>query len=121
MLSGDIGSRNDIPEGDFRRLMPRFQPENLDVNLQLVKQVQELAKQKGCTPAQLAISWTIAQSTRPGMPRIIPIPGATTVERVVENSKTVEIRPEELDKLDAIIAKFEIKGDRYPPEVPVNT
>lgn len=56
MLTGQIKSPDDIPEGDFRRTMPRFSKENFETNLELVRQVQELAKNKDCTPAQLAIA-----------------------------------------------------------------
>lgn len=80
-----------------------------------------MAKQKGCTPAQLAINWTRALSRRPGMPTIIPIPGSTTVERVEENSKLVDITDEEMTAIDVILAKFTPVGDRYPQEVPTNT
>ena len=80
-----------------------------------------MAKKKNCTPAQLAVSWTIALSQRPGMPVIIPIPGATTVERVNENSKHVRLSVAELDEIDATLAKFEIRGARYPASIPMET
>ncbi|KAH7634784.1 Aldo/keto reductase [Sordaria sp. MPI-SDFR-AT-0083] len=99
---------------------PRFS-ENFDINLQLVHQVEEMAKKKGCTPAQLAISWTRCLTRRPGMPKIIPIPGATTVERVNENAVLVELTDQEMDEIDATLAKFDVKGARYPDWVPVNT
>ena len=120
-MTGQIRSPDDLPEGDFRRFFPRFQPGAFDINLQLVNQVEQLAKKKGCTPAQLAIGWTRSLSKRPGMPVIIPIPGATTAERVDENSKIVDLTLEELDEIDATLAKFEIKGDRYPSTIPTNT
>ncbi|KAF6845280.1 pyridoxal reductase [Colletotrichum musicola] len=121
MLTGEIKSIDDIPEGDFRRIMPRFQPDTFDVNMKLVKQVQDLAAKKGVTPAQLAISWTVALSKKPGMPEIIPIPGATTAARVNENAKLVELTEEELAEIDATLAKFEVVGGRYPAGAPVNT
>lgn len=80
-----------------------------------------MAEKKGCTPAQLAINWTLALSRRPGMPVIIPIPGATTSARVEENTKEVHITDEEMAEIDAILAKFKPVGERYPPYVPVNT
>lgn len=119
MLTGQIKSISDVPE-QLRR-WPRFQPENFDVNLQLVAQVEELARKKGCTPAQLAINWTKALSRRPGMPVIIPIPGATTAERVRENAKEVELSDEEMQEIDATLAKFEVKGTRYPSSIPTET
>jgi pyridoxine 4-dehydrogenase len=119
MLTGQIKSPEDIPEGDFRRHFPRFQPENFDINMQLVKQVGELAAKKGVTPAQLAIAWVRAHSGRPGMPVIIPIPGATTVERVEENSKLVDLTEEEFNEINATLSKFEVKGGRYPDGMPI--
>ncbi|KAL1861587.1 hypothetical protein VTK73DRAFT_7010 [Phialemonium thermophilum] len=114
MLAGRFKSPDDIPDGDFRKYYPRFQPDVFHINLELVKQVEKLAKQKGCTPSQLALGWVRALSKRPGMPTIIPIPGATTVERVNENSKPIDLSLEELDEIDATLAKFEVKGNRYP-------
>ncbi len=121
MLTGAIKSIDDIPEDSHLRHFPRFQPDTFDINLQLVKQVEELARKKGCTPAQLAISWTIALSRRPGMPVIIPIPGATTAARVKENSRRVELTDEEMAEIDATLAKFEVKGNRYPDFIPSDT
>lgn len=121
MLTGEIKSIDDIPEGDFRRIMPRFQPDAFDINLKLVKQIQDLAAKKNVTPAQLAISWTVALSKKPGMPEIIPIPGATTAARVNENAKLVELTEEELAEIDATLAKFEVAGGRYPAGAHINT
>lgn len=113
MLTGQIQKLEDIPEDDMRRHFPRFQPENFETNLVLVKQLQKIAEEKGCTPAQLAISWTISQSKKKGNPEIIPIPGATTVERIEENSKLVDFTDEELEEIDATLEKGTIVGGRY--------
>ncbi|OTA58453.1 Aldo/keto reductase [Hypoxylon sp. EC38] len=121
ILTGQIKKLEDIPEDSMLRRFPRYQPGNFEINLQLAAQVEEMAKKKGCTPAQLAINWTRAISRRPGMPTIIPIPGATTPERVEENSKLVEITDEEMAEIDATLAKFTPVGERYPGNVPVNT
>ncbi|KAI1631683.1 pyridoxal reductase [Biscogniauxia mediterranea] len=121
MLTGQYKSIEDIPEGSLLRHLPRFQPGNFEINLQLVKQVEEMAKKKGCTPAQLAISWTRALSRRPGMPTIIPIPGATTAERVEENSREVELTDEDMAAIDATLAKFTTAGKRYPDFIAVDT
>jgi pyridoxine 4-dehydrogenase len=121
MLTGAIKSIDDIPENDMRRRMPRFQPENFDTNLKLVTQVQELAKKKGVTPSQLAIAWVRWLSGRPGMPVIIPIPGASSPERVEENSKHVTLTDAEAEEINETLAKFEIVGTRYPAGMPVNT
>ncbi|GKZ85973.1 pyridoxine 4-dehydrogenase [Aspergillus niger] len=121
MLTGQIKKFEDLPEDSMLRHFPRFQPGNFEINMQLVDHVEKLASTKGCTPAQIAINWTRALSKRPGMPQIIPIPGATTVARVEENSKVVELTEEEMAQLDSILAKFTPAGERYPAHVPVNT
>ncbi|KAI0852907.1 putative aldo/keto reductase [Daldinia vernicosa] len=120
-LTGQIKSLEDVkPE---LRSWPWFQPGNFEVNLQLASQVEELAKKKGVTPAQLAISWTIRLSSwRKGAPKtIIPIPGATTVARIDENAVQVDISDEEMAQIDATLSKVKPSGGRYPDVVPVNT
>jgi pyridoxine 4-dehydrogenase len=119
-LTGQVKSLDDIPKDSMLRHFPRFQPENFAINLQLVEQVERTAAKKGCTPAQLAINWVVAISKRPGMPTIIPIPGATTAERVDENTKLIDISEEELAEIDAILAKFTTAGERYPDHIPMN-
>ena len=109
-----------VPEGDFRRLFPRFQPENFATNVKLVEQVVSLAENKGCTPAQLAIAWTRSLSKKPGMPTIIPIPGTTTEARARENAAVVELTNEDLAAIDNILAAFPVVGDRYPAIVPTD-
>jgi pyridoxine 4-dehydrogenase len=121
MVTGQIKSFDDLPEGDFRRYMPRFQPENFALNLKLVEQVKALADKKGCTPAQLAIGWSRGISKRPGMPTIIPMPGATTAARVAENSVEIDLTEDELAEIDTTLAKIDIVGARYPEHVPTNT
>ncbi|KAK3953179.1 Aldo/keto reductase [Pseudoneurospora amorphoporcata] len=121
ILTGQVKSRDDLSKFPMLLHFPRFSEENFDINLQLVHQVEEMAKKKGCTPVQLAISWTRCLSRRPGMPETIPIPGATTVEKVNENAVFVELTDQEMDDIDATLAKFDVKGARYPDWVPVNT
>jgi len=111
MLSGEIKSLEDIPEGDMRRHMPRFQPGIFDKNLELVKELQKVAKQRGCTPAQLAISWT--KHCTDGNPIVIPIPGATTEERVMENAKEVTLGGDDLAEINSILSEFKVIGGRY--------
>lgn len=121
-LSGQIKKWDDIPMDSYLRHVPRFQPGgNFENNIKLVHQVEELAKQKGCTPAQLAISWVRALNGRPGMPKIIPIPGATTAERVKENATVVELTEEEMATIDKILAGFTPVGRRYPDFIPIET
>ncbi|ROT39837.1 aldo/keto reductase [Sodiomyces alkalinus F11] len=121
MLTGRFKTAADIPTADVRHHLPRFQPENFETNLRLIRQVEDLAAKKGCTPAQLALGWLNSLSRRPGMPTIIPIPGSTTVDRVVENAKLVDLTDEEMAEIDATLAKFEVAGARYPDGHPINT
>ena len=115
MLTGQVRKFEDLPEDDVRRGFPRFQPENFGNNIRLVEEVERLAAGKGCTAGQVAIGWVSQLSERYGVP-IIPIPGATTVERVRENAgaKDVRLTEDELREIDEILEKFETKGDRYP-------
>ncbi|KAI9050725.1 hypothetical protein LZ554_004845 [Drepanopeziza brunnea f. sp. 'monogermtubi'] len=113
MLTGEIKSPNDIPENDMRKKMPRFSPENFSKNLDLVKELQVIAERKGVTPAQLALAWLRSISKKDGKPEIIPIPGATTEARVLENSKDVTLSAGELNAIDEILKDFEVVGDRY--------
>jgi len=131
-LTGELKSPDDIPEGDFRKTIPRFQPENFHVNLEIVDEVKKLAKQKGYTTPQIAINWVRCQSKKVslpmwfldlgtdthtlqnGNPEIYPIPGATTEERVRENAKIVDLSDAEMAEFDAILKKFQVAGMRYP-------
>ncbi|KAK2626942.1 hypothetical protein QTJ16_004117 [Diplocarpon rosae] len=113
MLTGEIKSPDDIPDGDMRKTMPRFLPENFSRNLDLVNALQKIARRKGVTPAQLAIAWLRAISKKDGNPEIIPIPGASTEARVLENSKDVTLDADELKDIETILKGFEVKGERY--------
>ncbi|KAK3341451.1 NADP-dependent oxidoreductase domain-containing protein [Lasiosphaeria hispida] len=113
MLTGQVKSFGDIPEGDFRKILPRFQPDVFETNLRLVREVEKLAERKGCTSAQVAINWVLALSRRPGMPKIVPIPGASSVERVRENAVEIELTEDDMAEIDAIIKDFAPVGDRY--------
>ncbi|KAI9878761.1 MAG: Pyridoxine 4-dehydrogenase [Pleopsidium flavum] len=112
-LTGEIKSIDDLPEGDFRRSLPRFQPNVFPKNLELVTELEKLAKRKGCKPAQLGLAWVKSMSGKPGMPTIIPIPGAITEDRVVENSKDVDLTKADLEEIDVILSKTVVIGDRY--------
>lgn len=111
LLTGNIKSIDDVP--DKIKHTPRFEGKAAEINMQLVKQVQQIAKKKGVTTAQLAISWCAAQSKRNGNPEIFPIPGASTVERVEENSKEISFSSEELDEISATLEKCKLVGARY--------
>jgi len=110
-LTGAIRSIDDLAPDDWRRNNPRFQGENFQKNLRLVDAVQEMAREKGCTPAQLALAWVLARGRH-----IVPIPGTRSVDRLAENVAAVEIEltPEDLDRLDRIAPKGITAGDRYP-------
>jgi len=95
-------------------MMPRFSKENFPKNLELVEDVQKIAKQKGCTAAQVALAWVKHLSRRNGNPVIIPIPGATTEARIVENSRDITLSSSELEEIDSILKTFEVAGTRYP-------
>ena len=115
MLTGKIESFADLKEGDVRKMLPRFQPENLSTNLKLAKELEKMANRKLCTPAQLALAWLRNLSNKEGMPRIIPIPGATTPDRVKENAVEVELTGEEMNEINGMLASCKVVGDRYHP------
>ena len=114
MLSGTIRSRDDLPEGDFRLVAPRFSAENFPKNMQLVDRIGEIAKKKGVTAAQLTLAWLMAQGDD-----IIPIPGTTKVERLEENlgSLKVKISKEEEQEIRKLCTEAEIHGARYPETI----
>jgi len=106
-------SHDEIPEGSFLRHMPRFQRDTFEHNMKLAEALGKVADRKGCTKAQLALAWVKAHSGKDGCPIIIPIPGATTEERIVENTKDVTLNEEEMAELNETIKSHPIKGDRY--------
>ena len=116
-LSGRIRSVDDLEENDFRRDNPRFQSENFQKNFELVERVEELAAAKGCTAAQIALAWVLAQGED-----IVPIPGTTRVKNLEENvaALDVELTDEELGDLEAVFPKGVAAGDRYSDMSPIN-
>ena len=111
-LTGAITRPEDFDEDDFRRSNPRFQGENFARNLQLVKQVETLAAEKGCTPAQLALAWLLAQGQD-----IVPIPGTRQRARLDENIGALEVKlsDDELASIDRIFPPEAVAGARYAP------
>ena len=95
--------------------MPRFQPPYFEENLKLAKEIEKMAEAKGCTPGQIAIAWVKSFSGKKGMPIIIPIPGATSTERMLENTKDVTLSDKDMKDLGEILQRCEVKGGRYPP------
>lgn len=116
MLTGQIKSHEDLQQDDPRKMYPRFQPENFESNIKLVKELEKIAEKKGCTPAQLALAWVRSLSNKNGMPTIIPIPSASTAERVKENAVEVELTEVDIKDIDAVLASCEVIGERYNPE-----
>ena len=114
-LTGQIKSYDDIPDKDNRRLLPRFQPENFNTNMKLVRELEALAQRKHCTSAQLALGWLRALSNQEGMPEIFPIPGSTRVENVEENGTEVELTEKEMEEIEEVVGRCEVVGDRYHP------
>lgn len=110
-LTGAITKPEDFDADDYRRHSPRFQGENFARNLSLVEQVQALAARKGCTPAQLALAWVLAQGQD-----IVAIPGTKRRSRLDENlgALQVELSPAELAAIDAVFPPDAAAGPRYP-------
>ncbi|CAI7675832.1 hypothetical protein N7533_010904 [Penicillium manginii] len=114
VLTGAVTSLADIPEGDIRRHMSRFNEENFEQNLKLINAVNSLAKCKGVAPSQIALGWIRSLSDKPGMPTIIPIPGGTTTDKVVQNMVGVKLlSDEELAEIEAILKEHTVAGPRY--------
>ena len=110
-LTGAIRSPDDLEADDFRRGNPRFQGENFARNLALVDQVKALAAHKGCTPAQLALAWVLAQD-----PHIVPIPGTRRQVALDENIEAadVQLTPGDLAAIDRVFPPEAAAGARYP-------
>jgi aryl-alcohol dehydrogenase-like predicted oxidoreductase len=110
-LAGRIRSIDDLEADDYRRNSPRFQGENFAKNLRLLDEVRSMAKDKGCTPSQLALAWVLAQGEH-----IVPIPGTKHVKYVEENVGAVEIHftAAELERIDAALPPGAAAGMRYP-------
>lgn len=110
-LTGRIQSPSDLPEGDRRREHPRFQDKNFFHNLELVHRIEQVAKEKGCTPAQLVLAWLLAQGSD-----IIPIPGTKRKERVEENLGALDVRldPGDVKRIADAVPPGAAAGLRYP-------
>jgi aryl-alcohol dehydrogenase-like predicted oxidoreductase len=110
-LTGRFKSPDDFAPDDWRRNNPRFQGENFAKNLELVARIERLAGEKGCTPAQLALAWLLAQGND-----VVPIPGSRQRSRVEENAGAVEVTltRADLDAVNAIAPRGVAAGSRYP-------
>lgn len=107
-LTGQIKSPEDLAPDDWRRRNPRFQGENFQKNLDLATRVQALAREKGCTAAQLALAWLLSRGKD-----IVPIPGSTRAERVAENAGALDVQltTDDIRSLDALAPT--VAGERY--------
>lgn len=109
-LTGQIRSIDDLDADDYRRHSPRFQGDNFQKNLDLVREIEAMAREKGCTPAQLALAWLLAQGGD-----IVPIPGTKKRSRLEENVGALDVRITAADRerIDAILPPGIAAGDRY--------
>lgn len=110
-LSGRFKKPEDLAADDYRRNNPRFQGENFSRNQTLANAVQALAREKKCTPSQLALAWVLAQGED-----IVPIPGTKRRRYIEENAKATEVRltPEDMRRIDRAIPRNSASGLRYP-------
>ena len=110
-LTGQIKSFDALAEDDYRRYSPRFQGDNFNKNLQLVRRIEEIAREKDCTPAQLALAWVLARGED-----IVPIPGTKRRQYLEENvgAINVELTAEDLRRIDEIAPQGAAAGTRYP-------
>jgi aryl-alcohol dehydrogenase-like predicted oxidoreductase len=110
-LTGQFTRFEDFPEDDYRRHSPRFQGENFQKNLDLVHRVEEIAREKGCKPAQLALAWVLAQDKN-----VVPIPGTKRRKYLEENVAALDVKlsTEDLRRLNEIFPTGAAAGLRYP-------
>ncbi len=115
-LTGQFKSPDDFAPDDFRRFNPRSQGENFQKNLELVREIEQIATEKGCTASQLALAWVLAQGQD-----IAPIPGTKRVKYLEENlgALDVELTPADLQRIDAAFPASAAAGDRYPDMKPI--
>jgi aryl-alcohol dehydrogenase-like predicted oxidoreductase len=113
-LTGAIDARTRFAEGDIRAIETRFQPENLQANLALVKLLGDWADRKQATKGQIALAWLMAQK-----PWVVPIPGTTQIAHMMDNIGAAPIRftPAEIGELNTAVAAIEIRGQRLPDSV----
>ncbi|NQE33510.1 aldo/keto reductase [Microcoleus asticus] len=117
-LTGKIDENTTFDSSDFRSTLPRFTPEALKANQALIDLLGSIAEQKQATPAQIALTWLLAQK-----PWIVPIPGTTKLHRLEENigAVSVELTPADLRDIDDAAAKITVQGARYPEKLELLT
>jgi aryl-alcohol dehydrogenase-like predicted oxidoreductase len=112
-LTGQIKRFEDLAEDDYRRHSPRFQGENFQKNLDLVRKIEQIARQKNCTPSQLALAWVLAHGND-----VVPIPGTKRIKYLEENAGALKVRlsREDLDEIDQVLPAGVTAGERYPAQ-----
>jgi len=110
-LAGAITKDTKFEKGDLRNIVPRFQPENIEANQGLLDLVNTIAQNNNATPAQVALSWLLAQK-----PWIVPIPGTTKLHRLQENigGANLSLSSDELSRINAALTTIKVSGERYP-------
>jgi aryl-alcohol dehydrogenase-like predicted oxidoreductase len=109
-LTGQFKKFEDLPADDYRRFAPRFQGENFQKNLDLVNKIEEMAHEKHCTPAQLALAWVLAQGDD-----VVPIPGTKRRKYLEQNLAAADITltRQDLERIEQVAPKGVAAGDRY--------
>jgi aryl-alcohol dehydrogenase-like predicted oxidoreductase len=112
-LTGTFDKTTQFAEGDFRAGLPRFAPDNIEQNTGMVQVLQQLASQKDCTPAQLALAWVLSKGEN-----IVPIPGTRRTKYLEENvaAADVVLTTAEIAQLEGDVDRSEIRGPRYTDE-----
>ncbi len=115
-LTGAIRSASEIKDGDFRKALPRYQPEAMEHNKAVVDLLTEIGKEREASPAQIALAWVLARK-----PWIVPIPGTTKLHRLEENLKAVDVvlTAEDMERINA--AAITVEGGRYTEAVEAMT
>jgi aryl-alcohol dehydrogenase-like predicted oxidoreductase len=110
-LTGKMNENTTFDSTDFRNTLPRFTPEALKANHVLVHLLSDIAKRKHATPAQIALTWLLAQK-----PWIVPIPGTTKLKRLEENigATKIELSEDDLREIETAASEIEVQGARYP-------
>jgi len=113
-LGGRFRTTADLAPNDWRRGNPRFQGENFQRNVALADRLEALAREKGCTPAQLALAWLLDRH-----PRVVPIPGTSSLARLEENvaAAAVELTALDRQRIEGVAVKGAAAGARYTPEM----
>ena len=113
LLTGAVQGKADVPEGDRRLAHPRFQGENLEKNIRILKTIESIAREKHCTPGQLVLAWLLAQGKE-----VVAIPGTKRKARVEENLGALQVKlaPEEVQRISAAAPVGAGAGTRYPAD-----